>query len=57
MTLMKFLVFTIACGAIEPRLVVVSYFVILTIAVYYFHPAMVRLIFIHGMAMVRIILM
>ena len=55
MKVIKFLVFVGACGAIEPRLFVASYFVMFPIAVSFFCPATVRLIFLHGMAVVRIV--
>ena len=55
MTVIEFLVFIRACGAIEPHLFVVSFFIMFPRAVFYFHPATVSLVFINVMAMVSII--
>ena len=56
MTLIKFLVFIISIGAIEPRIFVAIVFVVFPRAVSAFQSATVRLIFIHFMGRVRIII-
>ena len=55
MTVIKFLVFIRARGAIKPFLKA-SFFIALTREVSCFHPARVSFIFLHGMARVRIII-
>ena len=55
MTVIKFLFFIRALAAIEPIIFVAYFSIIFPRAVSYFNPAMVRLIFIHGMGRVSII--
>ena len=55
MTVIKFLLFIIAHGSIEPRLFVACFFVMFPRTVSSFHPSTVRLIFIHGVVRVGII--
>ena len=55
MTVMKFIVFIRERGEIQPHLFVAYYFIMFPRSVSYFHPAMVRLIFIHGMEKLSII--
>ena len=45
MTLIKFLLFIRARGAIESCLFVASFFIMFPTALSYFHPAIVRLVF------------
>ena len=56
MTLIKSLVFIIACGGIIPSFFVAYFFITFSREVSSFHPDMVRLIFLHGTERVRIII-